>query len=140
MNCPEFEDPILEYCEGAISPAGRARVEAHLARCGECRAYLEAQRELDLVLARSIARPALSPAFGDRLAARLRAQRQAPRFRRLPRLLDWIGYLSLAFLAGRLLQQLPHAGDWVALASVAGCMAFGLWETGKALRHNYGHR
>jgi anti-sigma factor RsiW len=140
MNCPEFEDPILEYCEGAISPAGRARVEAHLADCGECRAYLEAQRELDLLLARSIPRPALSPAFGHRLAARIRAQRQAPRFRRLPRVLDWIGYLSLAFLAGRLLQQLPHAGDWVALASVAGCTAFGLWETGKALRSNYGHR
>ena len=140
MNCPEFEDPILEYCEGAISPAGRARVEAHLARCGECRAYLEAQRELDLVLARSIARPALSPAFGHRLAVRIQGERPAPRFRRLPRVLDWIGYLSLAFLAGRLLQQLPHAGDWVALASVAGCMAFGLWETGKALRHNYGHR
>jgi len=140
MNCPEFEDPILEYCEGAISPAGRARVEAHLAGCGECRAYLETERELDRLLARSIPRPALSPAFGHRLAVRIAGERPAPRFRRLPRVLDWIGYLGLAFLAGRLLEQLPHAGDWVALASLAGCMAFGLWETGKALRSNYGHR
>jgi anti-sigma factor RsiW len=140
MNCREFEDLILESCEGAVSPAGRALLESHLAGCGECRAYFEMQKELDRLLARTLSPPALSPAFGKRLAARIAGQRQTPRFRRLPRVLDWIGYLSLAFLAGRLIQQLPHAGDWVALASVAGCMAFGLWETGKALRANFGHR
>jgi len=140
MNCREFEDLILESCDGAVSPAGRALLDSHLADCAGCRAYLETQRELDLLLARSISPPALSPAFGHRLAARIAGQRQAPRFRRLPRVLDWIGYLSLAFLAGRLIQQLPHASDWIALVSVAGCMAFGLWETGKALRDNFGHR
>jgi anti-sigma factor RsiW len=140
MNCPEFEDLILESCDGALAPAGRVLLDAHLAGCAGCRAYLATQREVDLLLTRSLTPPALSPAFGPRLASRIAAQRQAQRFRRLPRVLDSIGYLSLAFLAGRLIQELPHAGDWMALFSVAGCMAFGLWETGKALRSNYGHR
>jgi hypothetical protein len=97
------------------------------------------QRELDRRLSGSIPQPALSPAFGRRLAARIAEQRHTPRFRRLPLVLDWIGYLSLAYAAGRLIQQAPHAGAWIALAGCTGSAAYSLWETGKALRRNYGH-
>jgi anti-sigma factor RsiW len=140
MNCREFEDAIFEYCEAAAAPAEVARVEAHLAVCGECRAFLETQRALDLQLERALAGPVLSPAFGPRLAARIAEQRRAPRFRRLPRVLDWIGYLSLALVSGQLIRQLPHAGGWIALAAMAGSAAFSFWETGRALRGNFGHR
>jgi hypothetical protein len=54
--------------------------------------------------------------------------------------LDWIGYLSLALVSGQLIRQLPHAGGWIALAAMAGAAAFSFWETGKALRGNFGHR
>ena len=140
MACREFEDLIFDYCEGAAAPADIACLEAHAAACADCRAFLEQQRELDRRLARSIPQQALSPAFGHRLAARISQQRQVPQFRRLPLVLDWIGYLSLAYAASRLIQQLPHAGAWITVIGVAGSAAFGLWETGKALRHNYGHR
>jgi anti-sigma factor RsiW len=140
MACPEFEDLILDYCEGAASPADRGRLESHVSACTGCREYLAMQQELDLCLSRSIARPAISPAFAPRLAARMAEQRRAPRFRWLPRILDGIGYLSLASAAGYLLQQLPHPGIWIGLVALGGSAAFGLWETGKSLRGSFGHR
>ena len=140
MACPEFEDLILDYCEGAASPADSALLESHIAACVGCRAYLSQQRELDLRLSQSLPRPALSPQFAAHLAARIAEQRRSPRLLWLPRILDGIGYLSLASAAGCLIQQLPHAGTWIGLAALAASAAFGLWETGKALRGNYGHR
>jgi anti-sigma factor RsiW len=140
MPCHEFEDLILDYCEGAASPADGALLESHIAVCGGCRARLAMQQELDLRLSKSFPRPALSPAFAARLAARMEQQRHAPRLLWLPRILDGIGYLSLASAAGCLIQQLPHPGTWIGLAALAASAAFCLWETGKALRAAYGHR
>jgi anti-sigma factor RsiW len=140
MACPEFEDLILDYCGGAASPADRTLLESHIAACGGCRAELAVQQELDLRLAKSLVRPALSPAFAAHLAARIAIERRTPQFRWLPRILDAIGYLSLASAAGNLIQQLPHAATWIGMAALAGSAAFGLWETGKALRTTYGHR
>jgi len=140
MACPDFEDLILDYCEGAASSADRTALESHIAACAGCRAYLAEQRELDLRLSKSLARPSLSPAFAGRLASRIAVERRAPRQPWLPRILDGIGYLSLASAAGFLIQQLPNAGIWVGLAVLGASAAFGLWETGKALRATYGHR
>jgi anti-sigma factor RsiW len=140
MACPEFEDLILDYSEGAASPADCALLESHIAACGECRGYLARQQELDLRLAKSVVRPALSPAFNSNLAELIAAQRRAPQFLWLPRILNAIGYLSLALAAGCLLQQLPNAGAWVGLVSIAASAAFCIWEMGKALRTTYGHR
>jgi len=140
MACPEFEDLILDYCEGAASQADSALLESHIAACSACRAWLAEQRELDLRLAKSIAAPSLSPEFPGRLAARIAAEPRPREFRRLPRVLDAIGCLGIAATAGYLLQQLPHAGDWVGLVTLAASAAFALWETGKALRTTYGHR
>jgi anti-sigma factor RsiW len=140
MACAEFEDLILDYCEGAAAPADCALLESHIAACAGCRAYLAEQQELDLRLKKSLLRPELSPAFAPRLAARIAVERRAPQFLWIPRILDAIGYLSLASAAGYLIQQLPHAGIWVGLAALAASAAFGLWETGKALRTTYGHR
>jgi hypothetical protein len=54
--------------------------------------------------------------------------------------LDGIGYVSLATVGGYLLQQLPHLRDVVGIAALSACAAYGVWETGKALRATYGHR
>jgi anti-sigma factor RsiW len=138
MACPEFEDLILDYCEAAASPADSALLESHIAICPACRAYLAQQQELDLRLAHSLNQPLLSPAFASRLAARIAAERRAPQFGWLPRILDGIGYLGMATAAGYLLQQLSHAA--VGVTVIAACAAFGAWEMGKALRETYGHR
>jgi anti-sigma factor RsiW len=140
MACPEFEDLILDYSEGAASPADCVLLESHIAACLDCRAHLAQQRELDLRLTKSLVRPALSPAFYAKLAARIAVERRAPQFVWIPRTLDAVGALSLATAAGYLIQQLPHAATWVGLVALAASAAFGLWETGKALRTTYGHR
>jgi len=140
MACPEFEDLILDYSEGAVSPADCALLESHTAACADCRASLAMQQELDLRLARSLVKPALSPAFTANLAARIAVERRKPQFRYLPRILDTIGYLSVASAAGYLIQQLPNAGAWVGMACLAASAAFGVWKMGKALRTTYGHR
>ena len=140
MACPEFEDLILDYCEAAASHADSALLESHVAGCPACRSSLAQQQELELRLAKSLTQPALSPAFAPRLAARIASERRAPQFFWLPRILNGIGYLGMAAAAGYLLQQLPHAADWVGITVVAACAAFGVWEMGKALRTTYGHR
>jgi anti-sigma factor RsiW len=140
MACREFEDLILDYCEGAASAADSTLLESHIAACAGCRAELAVQQELDLRLAKSLVRPPLSPAFGSRLAARIAAERRAPRLQWLPRVLNGIGYLSMASAAGYLIQQLPDAATWIGMAALTASAAFALWETGKALRTNYGHR
>jgi anti-sigma factor RsiW len=140
MACPEFEDLILDYCEGASSPTDRALLESHIAACILCRESLAEQQELDLRLAKSLTQPALSPAFAADLAARIAGERRTPQFRRIPAVLDAVGYLSIAATAGYLIQQLPHAGQWIGTVVLASSAAFCLWETGKALRTTYGHR
>jgi anti-sigma factor RsiW len=140
MACPEFEDLILDYCDATASPADSEMLQSHIAACVGCRDFLARQQELDLRLAKSLSAPALSPAFDQRLAGRIAAQRRSPEFRWLPRILNGFGYLSIATAAGCLIQQLPHAGAWVGTLALAASAAFGVWETGKALKSTYGHR
>lgn len=140
MACPEFVDLIVDYCDSAASSADSALLRSHLAACAQCRSFLAQQQELDRRLVRWLAAPSPSAAFHRQLAQRIAAERRAPRFRRLPRVLDGIGYLSMAAAAGYLIQQLPDAGAWVGMAALAASAAFGVWEMGKALRATYGHR
>ncbi len=41
MMCQELVEVITDYLEGTLSPADRARFEAHLAVCPHCSRYLE---------------------------------------------------------------------------------------------------
>jgi anti-sigma factor RsiW len=140
MACPEFEDLILDYCDAAASPADSELLQSHIAACTGCRDFLAQQQELDLRLAKSLAAPSLSAAFDQRLAGRIALQRRTAELRWLPRILDGIGYLSMATAAGWLIQQLPHNGVWIGTIALAASAAFGVWETGKALKATYGHR
>jgi anti-sigma factor RsiW len=140
MPCPEFEDLILDYCEGAASPADSALLESHVAACAGCRQYLATQQELDLRLTNLRPSPALSPEFAAHLAARIAVEGQPRQLRWLPRMLDGVGYISMAAAAVYLMQQVPHAASWLGLTALAGSAAFTVWQTGKALRSTYGHR
>jgi anti-sigma factor RsiW len=41
LVCQQVVELVTEYLEEALSPADRARFEAHLAACAGCRTYLE---------------------------------------------------------------------------------------------------
>ena len=45
MNCAEWEERIALYCGGDLAPAEARAVEAHLAGCGDCRAFESGLRE-----------------------------------------------------------------------------------------------
>lgn len=42
ITCGEFEDFLLDYFEGALSPMRRRIFRLHLATCEDCRTYLAA--------------------------------------------------------------------------------------------------
>jgi anti-sigma factor RsiW len=44
MNCQDLVELVTEYLEDALAPEDRAAVEAHLADCDGCTAYLEQMR------------------------------------------------------------------------------------------------
>ena len=44
MTCQEFIELVTDYLEGALSPADRARFDAHLAYCDPCVDYIEQMR------------------------------------------------------------------------------------------------
>ena len=39
-TCQQFVELVTDYLEAATSPATRARLETHLARCPDCRTHL----------------------------------------------------------------------------------------------------
>lgn len=41
MKCEEYIELLSEYADGELSPEKTAQVEAHLAQCEKCRAYLD---------------------------------------------------------------------------------------------------
>jgi predicted anti-sigma-YlaC factor YlaD len=44
MDCQSLVELVTDYLEGALTAQERARVEAHLADCDGCTAYLEQMR------------------------------------------------------------------------------------------------
>ena len=44
MNCIQLVELVTDYLEGALTPRRRRAVEAHLAACVNCTAYLEQMR------------------------------------------------------------------------------------------------
>ena len=41
LSCQELVELVTAYLEGSLPPAGRARVEEHLADCEPCCVYIE---------------------------------------------------------------------------------------------------
>ncbi|HEY6056802.1 MAG TPA: zf-HC2 domain-containing protein [Candidatus Limnocylindrales bacterium] len=44
LDCIELVELVTEYLEGELNPADCARLEAHLAECDGCSAYIEQMR------------------------------------------------------------------------------------------------
>ena len=65
MECPEARVSLGVYVLGAIDPAERALVEAHLATCRDCRDELAGLAALPALLARVTAEEAIALAAGD---------------------------------------------------------------------------
>jgi len=74
MACDEYKGLLSALLDGELPPEERARVEAHLETCPECRQLLEELRALDTQLA-ALPGVAASPDFDARLGKRIRRPR-----------------------------------------------------------------
>jgi anti-sigma factor RsiW len=130
MPCRAFEDLILEYCEDGLAAAeDRGRVEAHLAACGACRAFLEVQRGVEAALREAIGRPQPSAAFGERILRRVAAEAEEPRSR-VPLILDAVGYSAMAVLGSVVIQVSlsPAQFVWLMMGASATLLWWMTWQ------------
>ena len=75
MTCARGVDVLMEYLEGTLSADLRAAVEAHVAGCPRCVAFIESYRRTPDVLREATAK-ALPDDLRQSLLARLRAERR----------------------------------------------------------------
>jgi anti-sigma factor RsiW len=73
MNCADFEERILDWCDNRLSAADRHVVETHVATCAACRQFWADHRMLDARLAAALPRPALSGDFKRQVLRRVDA-------------------------------------------------------------------
>jgi anti-sigma factor RsiW len=66
MVCIELVEVLTEYLDGTLHTRDRARLEAHLAVCDDCRAYLE-QFELAITVVNRAGEPELTPELRNNL-------------------------------------------------------------------------
>ncbi len=90
-RCREWRDSLGAYALGHLSPEERAGIEAHLEGCAECRAEADSLALVSSLLPHAdperFGPPPQPPAeLGDRIAARIGAERQAGRRRHRLRL------------------------------------------------------
>lgn len=86
MSCPETRERFSDLTEGAVTPAERATLNAHLETCADCRRELE-RFEQTLSLLGQIESPRAPLGFVDRVLARARP---VPWYRRLGARLGWL--------------------------------------------------
>jgi anti-sigma factor RsiW len=107
MGCAEAQPLLREAVRGGLDGEARARVEAHLVTCGDCRALADEERALDRLLEDKLPRYAAPLALRRRLQARLpgvvptaaAGEARAPRARRARALARWIAPLAVAAAA-----------------------------------------
>jgi anti-sigma factor RsiW len=52
ISCRELVELVSDYFEGALTASDRARLESHVARCGNCAAYVRQMRETITLMGR----------------------------------------------------------------------------------------
>jgi Putative zinc-finger len=117
MDCPEARISLGVYVLGAIDPAERALVDAHLAGCRDCRDELAGLASLPALLARVSTEEAIALAADEALPAGLSMAPEPPR-ELLATVLDLTA-------ARRRRRRWRDAGIGIAAALVIGAGVFG---------------
>jgi len=76
LRCRNIVELLGEYLDGDLAPATAAALEAHLAGCQECTAFLNTYRGT-VRMSRQLREEQLPPALRERLLSFLRQQNQA---------------------------------------------------------------
>jgi anti-sigma factor RsiW len=76
LTCQELVELVTDYLEGGLSRSDRARFEAHIAACTNCREYL-AQFQQTIALTGMLREDDIDPAARDALLAQFGEWRNA---------------------------------------------------------------
>jgi anti-sigma factor RsiW len=76
LSCQELVELVTDYLEDALSPADRARFDAHIAGCEGCTMYLRQMREM-LELLGELTTDSISPQAEAELRATFRDWKSA---------------------------------------------------------------
>ena len=134
--CSSCERSLDDYVEQMLDEVTRKRIEAHLARCGSCRAFFDRLRVVDAILSDARAsEPA--PNFTLRTMIEVRSL-PPPDVARLPLLRVGAAYLLFAWslIATLFLLDRPHARALIDFLIKSGAH---LRATSVALAHASGH-
>jgi anti-sigma factor RsiW len=71
LSCQELVELVTDYFEGALSPADKARFDAHIAGCDACTTYLRQMRDM-LELLGELTSDSISPQAEAELLATFR--------------------------------------------------------------------
>jgi anti-sigma factor RsiW len=74
LTCQELVELVTDYLDGALSRNDRARFDAHIAACTNCREYL-AQFQQTIALTGMLREDDVDPAARDTLLAQFREWR-----------------------------------------------------------------
>lgn len=91
MDCRTAQDQILESLAEPRSGEESAGLGQHLAECGNCRAFFETQRRLDVQLSLTISAPPLSPHFRKTVMEKARREPYFVWHESLPDKAHWVG-------------------------------------------------
>jgi anti-sigma factor RsiW len=108
MRCRAAKRRIAGYLYGELSPAERARVDEHMARCAACRGELELTRQGLAAMPQQAAPPLTEGERAEMMRSVRRGIRTAAAARERARRWAW---------------------SWAAVALVAGAVGTGLWYT-----------
>ena len=75
LTCQELVELVTDYLEAALTPAERARFEAHLTMCDGCCAYIEQLRDTRRLVG-TLTEESLTPRMRDDLLAAFRTWRR----------------------------------------------------------------
>jgi anti-sigma factor RsiW len=100
MGCGEFQEQLVEFAE--LVGEARARVDAHVAHCVACRAFLETLHAVDAQLTAQFAGRKTSAAFATAVRRRVRREAVVRRPSLIPELLDFVGWGAIVALVALL--------------------------------------
>ena len=130
MTCTECEDLILDEIDGRLARQTQPLLASHLAACDNCRAFLEAQTDLDQSFGETRS-PELSPRFAAKVLAEVDLVRHhTSLFVRISFLVELAGLAAVAFAGALVVQhwfpRLLLGGPWVVAAAI---LCLGAWLT-----------
>ena len=103
MPCAQFEDLLLDYEQ--LDPQQRRSIDAHVAACADCRAFLDSLADLDAACSDRFAQFRAPAGFREVVLRRIDREVPLRRPSYVPEVLYFVGWAAVVAIAVGLLYQ-----------------------------------